>query len=111
MERLGASRRRIVAAVGPCIGQAAYQVGPEFEQAFLAHDPASARFFVRPAPGARPHFDLAAYAWQRLERAGVSGNQISKCTFANDAEFFSYRRSRVLGEPDYGCQISAIVLT
>jgi YfiH family protein len=111
MERLGASRRCIVAAVGPCIGQAAYQVGPEFEQAFLAHDPSSARFFMRPEPGARPHFDLAAYAWQRLERAGVAGNQISKCTFANDAEFFSYRRSRVLGEPDYGRQISAIVLT
>ena len=111
MERLGARRQRIVAAVGPCIGQDAYQVGPEFEQAFLQHDPASARFFVRPEPGARPHFDLAGYAWRRLERAGVAGNQISKCTFANDTAFFSYRRSRALGEPDYGRQISAIVLT
>ncbi len=111
MERLGASRGHIVAAVGPCIGQAAYQVGPEFEQAFLQQDPASARFFERPGPGARPHFDLAAYAWQRLERAGVAGNQMSKCTYDNDAAFFSYRRSRARGEPDYGRQISAIVLT
>jgi YfiH family protein len=111
MERLGASRRRIGAAVGPCIGQEAYQVGPEFEQAFLQEDQGNARFFVRPEPGARPHFDLAAYAWHRLERAGVAANQISKCTFADTAAFFSYRRSRALGEPDYGRQISAIVLT
>jgi len=111
MEQAGASRRHIIAAVGPCIGQAAYQVGPEFEQAFLQQDPASACFFERPEPGARPHFDLAAYAQARLERAGVAGNQMSKCTFADAAAFFSYRRSRAMGEPDYGRQISAIVLT
>jgi YfiH family protein len=112
MEKLGARRQRIVASVGPCIGQAAYQVGPDFERAFLEQDPASARFFMRPEPGARPHFDLGAYIGQRLERAGVAGNQMSKfCTYADDAEFFSFRRSQALGEPDYGRQISAIVLT
>jgi YfiH family protein len=112
MQRLGASPQRIVAAIGPCIGQAAYQVGPEFEQAFLGRDPASARFFVRPEPGARPHFDLGAYVGQRLERAGIASNQVSKlCTYTDSAEFFSFRRSQALGEADYGRQISAIVLT
>ncbi len=111
MEGLGASRDRIVAAVGPCIGQPAYQVGPDFEQAFLERDPANAVFFVRPEPGARPHFDLGAYVGRRLERAGIGGNQtLSFCTCA-DREFFSFRRSQALQEPDYGRQISAIVLT
>jgi polyphenol oxidase len=112
MQRLGANPERIIAAVGPCIGQPAYQVGPDFEQAFLERDPASAGFFMRPEPGARPHFDLAAYLGRRLDQAGVAGNQMGKfCTYANPAEFFSFRRSQALGEPDYGRQISAIVLT
>jgi YfiH family protein len=111
MERLGATRKRIVAAVGPCIGQPAYQVGPEFEQAFLERDPANAVFFMRPEPGARPHFDLSAYVGRRLDLAGIAGNQtLSFCTCA-DPEFFSYRRSQAHKEPDYGRQISAIVLT
>jgi YfiH family protein len=112
MQRIGASPQRIVAAVGPCIGQPAYQVGPDFEQAFLERDPASAQFFTRPEPGARPHFDLGAYVALRLVRAGIGGNQMTKlCTYARSAEFFSFRRSQALGEPDYGRQISAIVLT
>jgi YfiH family protein len=112
MQRVGARPRRIVAAVGPSIGQDAYQVGPEFEQAFLGLDAGNARFFMRPEPGARPHFDLGAYVGQRLERAGIAGNHVSKlCTFTDGAEFFSFRRSQALGEADYGRQISAIVLT
>jgi YfiH family protein len=112
MQRLGARPERIAAAVGPCIGQAAYQVGPDFEQAFLERDPASASFIMRPEPGARPHFDLGAYVRWRLDQAGVAGNQMGKfCTYADGTEFFSFRRSQALGEPDYGRQISAIVLT
>jgi copper oxidase (laccase) domain-containing protein len=112
MQRLGASPQRIVAAVGPAIGQAAYQVGPEFEQAFLERDPASSAFFMRPEPGARPHFDLGAYVGQRLGRAGIAANQVSRlCTYTDGTEFFSFRRSQALGEADYGRQISAIVLT
>jgi polyphenol oxidase len=111
MQTLGARPERIVAAVGPCIGQAAYQVGPEFEQAFLNSDPANARFFMRPEAGARPHFNLGAYVAQRLDRAGIGGNQSSSfCTYS-EAEFFSFRRSQASQEPDYGRQISAIVLT
>ena len=114
MEQLGASKARIVAAVGPCIGQPAYQVGFDFEQEFLTRDPDSARFFVRPPgdSGCRPHFDLAAYAAHRLSRAGIMlPVQPAPCTYAQDEHFFSYRRSQARKESDYGRQISAIVLT
>ena len=74
MEGLGARRERIRAAVGPCIGQAAYEVGPEFEQEFLARDPAARPFFSRPGAGdARPHFDLPGYVVHRLRARRASG--------------------------------------
>ena len=112
MEQLGARRERVRAAVGPCIGQAAYEVGPEFEQEFLGQDSANARFFSRRAPDARPHFDLAPYAEHRLHQAGIANIlAVAPCTYAHADDFFSYRRSRAQKEADYGRQISAIALT
>lgn len=112
MERLGASKAGLRAAVGPCIGSAAYEVGPDFERDFCARDAGSARYFSRPTPGGRPHFDLAGYVASRLERAGVSVTTgAARCTHAQSEDFFSYRRSQARKEPDYGRQISAIVLT
>jgi YfiH family protein len=112
MEELGGCRDRVDAAVGPCIGQAAYEVGPEFEAEFLGRDAANARFFWRQAPQGRPHFDLAGYCEQRLLQAGVGRvRTLAPCTYAEADDFFSYRRSRALKQADYGRQISAIVLT
>jgi YfiH family protein len=112
MEKLGARRERVRAAVGPSIGQGAYEVGPEFEAQFLGRDAASAPFFSRREPHLRPHFDLASYCEERLRRAGVATVDIvAPCTYAHADDFFSYRRSRAQIEADYGRQISAIVLT
>ena len=112
MEGLGAERGRIRAAVGPCIGQDAYEVGPEFEASFLAADPGNARFFRRASPEARPHFDLPGYVEDRLRTAGLGRvERQSPCTNADESRFFSYRRTVRRNEPDYGRQISAIVLT
>lgn len=112
MESIGASRARIHAAVGPCINQAAYEVGPEFEDNLVGLDAENARFFTRPAPGGRAHFDLPGYVESRLTRSGLrSVERRADCTSANESRFFSYRRSQRLGEPDYGRQISAIVVT
>lgn len=111
MEQLGARRSDITAAVGPCINVADYEVGPDFEAALIAADAASAAFFTRPA-GSRPHFDLPAYVAARLRRLGLASVAIAApCTFANESDFFSFRRSQRRGDPDYGRQISAIVVT
>jgi polyphenol oxidase len=112
MEGKGARRERTVAAIGPCIGQAVYEVGPEFEHEFLRHDTGNARFFTRASAESRPHFDLAGYTEQRLRRAGIASVHAQySCTYAQSDEFFSYRRSAAEKEPDYGRLISAIVLT
>ena len=110
MERLGACKAHMRGAVGPCIGQAAYEVGPDLQREFLTRDAESARFFS-PGAGARPHFDLSGYTMLRLQRAGIAAEAIGLCTFAHAEALFSYRRARADNEPDYGRQISAIVLT
>jgi len=111
MEALGAKRERIAAAVGPCISQANYEVGPEFIARFLAKDPANARFFL-PSDRAEHHrFDLEGYVADRLRAASVDRIETSgACTYARDADFFSFRRTTHRGEKDYGREISAIVL-
>ncbi len=111
MEKLGARRDAITAAIGPCISQANYEVGAEFEAAFLDESPENARFFKTPAPGAKPHFDLPSYIAARLKAAQVGRiERLDICTYASDSQFFSFRRTTHRREGDYGRQISAIVL-
>jgi polyphenol oxidase len=99
MENLGARRERIAASIGPCISQANYETGPEFRERF----PAS--FF----DGRR--FDLEGYVAQRLAAAHIQNvARLAACTYAREADFFSYRRATHRGEADYGRQVSAIVL-
>ena len=109
MEGLGARRDRIVAVLGPTIGAASYETGPEFIARFVAEDAGSAAFFA-PASRADHHlFDLPGYIGHRLRAAGV-GRFVSLGldTYADEARFFSYRRTTHRGEPDYGRLISAI---
>lgn len=110
MERLGARRDRIAAAVGPCIAQASYEVDEAFRDRFLVADPDNQRFFVPGAAG-KPHFDLEAYVVHRLIAAGAGEVEgIALDTYADAERFFSYRRATHAGEPDYGRQVSLIGL-
>jgi YfiH family protein len=111
MVRLGAKPESIRAAIGPCISQAAYEVGPEFEARFRAADPANARFFVPSIKADHWQFDLTAYVAQRLHQAGIeSVENLGVCTYAGEDAFFSYRRTTHRKEADYGRQLSAILL-
>ncbi len=111
MERLGASRARIVAAIGPCINQDSYEVGPDFESALLKSCPSNGKFLSRRDSESKAHFDLPAFIEARLRDAGVARiERQTACTYADDSRFFSFRRSQHRSEPDYGRQISAIVV-
>ncbi len=111
MEKAGARRERICAAIGPTISQSNYEVGPEFLAELLALDAGNAEFFVHP-PGARAHFDLPGFVARRLDRLELAAvDRSAPCTYANESLFFSFRRTTHRSEPDYGRQISAIVVT
>jgi YfiH family protein len=111
MERLGADRRRMVAALGPTISQANYEVGPELVAQFVAADPANARFFHAAERAGHAYFDLPGYIKARLTAAAVGTvEDISRCTYAEPEQFYSYRRATHRREPDYGRHVNAIVL-
>jgi hypothetical protein len=110
MERLGARRDRVQAAVGPCIGLDSYEVGPEFPAPFLKQDEANTVFF-RAAPRAGHFlFDLAGYLTHRIGKAGVAATATGHDTLASTEDFFSYRRNTLQGVRDYGRGLSAIAL-
>jgi polyphenol oxidase len=110
MEDLGAKRSRIRAAIGPTISQNAYEVGPEFEAAFIADAPSHKQYF-QPNAHTRPYFDLPGYCHDRLKEEYIEFSEnLRICTYENDSFFFSYRRSTHNREIDYGRQISAILI-
>ena len=87
----------IVAWMGPAIGPAAFEVGAEVREAFIAADPQAAKAFTPHAPG-KFMADLYALARQRLQRAGVGsvcGGGF--CTYREADRFFSYRRAKLSG--------------
>jgi YfiH family protein len=111
MARLGAEPKRIRAAIGPCIAQPSYEVGPEFHARFVEADASNARFF-RPSARAGHHlFDLAGYARSRLGRLELAAIGAADADTAADPQrWFSYRRATLAGEKDYGRLLSAIAL-
>lgn len=111
MEKQGAVRSRIVAAIGPCIGQASYEVGEDFRGRFAAEATGSQRFF---SPGARPgkhQFDLPGFVLSRLAESGVERAEwVGRDTCAEEDLFFSNRRVFLRGEAEYGRLLSAVRL-
>jgi hypothetical protein len=108
---LGAEAARIQAAIGPCIAQASYEVGPEFPRPFLEQDNANRRFFIPARRAGHFMFDLPGYVASRLAAAGiVSIENVARDTCAEADLFFSYRRKTLRGEPDYGRSLSIIAL-
>ncbi len=110
MQALGARRQRITAAIGPCIGQASYEVAADLRGAVLAHDADDARFFRDGRPE-RWQFDLPGYCAARLRAAGLGEVAVAWAdTAAEPGRFFSHRRRTLAGGGPIGHQMTAIVL-
>lgn len=111
MESLGARRGRIVATIGPCITQPSYEVGGEFRARFVAADTGNGKYFGHGNRDGHWQFDLPGYVGARLSNLGLEAvNVIDRCTYANEADYFSFRRTTHRAESDYGRNLSAIVL-
>jgi YfiH family protein len=111
MVALGASPARMAAAIGPCIAQTSYEVGPELLRAFTEGDPGCADLFAPVAGSDRLRFDLKGYLLRRLARAGIAApTALPDDTHADEARFFSARRTRQRGGERFGLLLSAIAL-
>jgi YfiH family protein len=110
MIALGATRENIHAAIGPCISQRAYEVGPEFMDNFTDEEADNARFFAG-GEGDRLQFDLPAFGLKCLRATGIADTEWTRhCTYSDPDRFYSYRRSVHHKEADYGRLIAAITL-
>ncbi len=111
METLGAERHQIVAVIGPCISQSAYEVGREFRDHFLATDPTFDQFFSAGQSRDKYQFNLPMFGKDRLDALGLRrAVWTGHCTYSDAQRFYSYRRSTHLGQADYGRLISCITL-
>ena len=110
MRALGATPNNIVAAIGPTISGADYEVGPErAAQVIAANQRAKAHVFI-PDGGAREHFDLPGFVASELKRAGVEKIEVAgSSTYASSARYFSHRHTTKNGTPA-GRQISIIAI-
>lgn len=110
MEALGAKRGQIVAAIGPTIAQASYEVDTLFIELFERSGARVEPFVTLGATG-RWHFDLPGFASSDLRAAGLAAvEDLALDTYADPARFHSYRRATHRGEPTGGRQTSAIAL-
>lgn len=111
MVGLGARADRIAAAIGPCMMQGSYEVGPEFPGPFVAEDAGALRFFAPGRRAGRHQFDLPGYVAHRLARLDLAAvAAVGRDTCGEPDLFFSYRRSVLNREGDYGRLISLVML-
>jgi polyphenol oxidase len=94
---MGVPPSRLLAWLGPAIGPAAFEVGPDVRDAFLAGDPGAATAFADHKPG-KWLADLFVLARRRLRAAGVEAiHGGGLCTASDPRRFFSHRRDKVTG--------------
>jgi YfiH family protein len=111
MEKLGAARARITAAIGPCIAQQSYEVDGAFRERFLASAAGNDTYFIPSNREGHYRFALEDYVAARLAKAGIASvEKLSTDTYAADDLYFSFRRATHRGEADYGRDLSAIHL-
>lgn len=110
MISLGSKPENIIATLGPTISQENYEVGADFAQNLLSLDKSNEQYLALSINPSHFMFDLPSYIVTRLAGTGVQASWTGHCTYEQEAEFFSYRRTTHRKEPDYGRQISAITL-
>lgn len=111
MTALGAAPGKIRAALGPCLRKENFEVGLDLVDAFCKKYPEAEQFMAPGATAEKRQFDLAAFGRWRLAAAGVDKvDDMARCTLGEEDRYFSYRGSRRAQVPDYGRNLSVIML-
>ena len=103
------SKNKILASIGPCIGQKSYEVDIDFYKKFILKSKRNKIYFLK-KNNMKKLFNLRKYVNDKLIRLNVKVDHVNHDTFKEKRSFFSYRRSQKLQEKDYGRCISVISL-
>ena len=108
-KKKGSKLNDIFAVIGPCISQNNYEIKNGFKTKFLNQNPKNKKYFNKIKN--KIYFDLKAYIFQQLKKAGLNNVEIiKKDTFNPKNNFFSARRSAKNKINDYGRNISIIMI-
>ena len=100
---------KIYATIGPCIGKESYEVDLDFFKNFVKKSKKNKKFF-RIKNRNKKLFNLREYVAKKLTEQNVVIDHVNHDTFKESDNFFSYRRSTILNQRDYGRSISTIRL-
>ena len=103
------SDNKIYATIGPCIGKESYEVDLKFFKNFVKKSKKNKKFFTIKNRN-KKLFNLREYVAQKLTEQNVVIDHVNHDTFKERDNFFSYRRSTILHQRDYGRSISTIKL-
>lgn len=111
MTTLGATPSNIYTAVGPALRQRNFEVGTDLVTAFCKKYSNADVFFGPATKTNKRLFDLVGFGIWRLKDCGVAQfDDLDICTLDDPEQYFSYRRSKINNQIDYGRNLSAIAL-
>jgi YfiH family protein len=101
----------LFAVIGPCIRKENYEVKIDFYEKFINQNPKYEEFFKKNVND-KYIFDLRGFINNKISDLNIKNiENIEMDTFAALETFYSYRRSRLNNEKDYGRCISVILMT
>ena len=110
-KELNSNNKDLIAVVGPCIGKKNYKVKSDFFERFIGRNDKNNIFFEK-IENETYLFDLRGYINKEILNLNIENiENIEKDTFSDLEFFYSYRRSRLNKEQDYGRCISVILMT
>ena len=108
---LNSNNNDLIAVVGPCINKKNYEVKADFFEKFISQDKNNESFFNKTS-GEKYVFDLRGFINKEISNLNIKNvENIEMDTFSQHEFFYSYRRSRINREEDYGRCISVILMT
>tara|TARA_Y100000590_G_scaffold44776_1_gene47586 strand:+ start:235 stop:996 length:762 start_codon:yes stop_codon:yes gene_type:complete len=108
---LNSKNEDLIAVVGPCISKQNYEVGKEFFEKFISQNSKNKYFFEK-INNERYKFDLREFINKEISNLNIKNiENIDIDTYSQKDFFYSYRRSQINKEKDYGRCISVILMT
>ena len=108
---LNSNNDDLIAVIGPCIDKKNYKVKEDFFNKFVSQENNNKIFFNK-IGNEEFLFDLRAFINKEILKSGIKNvENLEMDTFSQKEFFYSYRRSQLNKEKDYGRCISVILMT